>query len=99
MDKVELRHYLFAAYASRHGYALVYKRLFMPEAWFTETSAARRTTCEVPEDVGFQTKPQFAVAMWWELREEANETGGGRPGTRAQRGRDVGQEPARWLLV
>ncbi len=49
---------VFAAYASRHGYALVDKRLFMPEAWFTETSAARRTTCEVPEDVGFQTKPQ-----------------------------------------
>ncbi len=33
---------VFAAYASRHGYALVDKRLFMPEAWFTETSAARR---------------------------------------------------------
>jgi SRSO17 transposase len=49
---------VFAAYASRHGYALVDKRLFMPEAWFTETSAARRTKCEVPEDVGFQTKPQ-----------------------------------------
>src|SRR5688572_21396378 len=54
---------VFAAYASRHGYALVDKRLFMPEAWFTETSAARRTKCEVPEDVGFQTKPQLAIAM------------------------------------
>jgi SRSO17 transposase len=61
---------VFAAYASRHGYARVGKRLFMPEAWFTETSAARRTKCEVPEDVGFQTKPQLAIAMVRELRDE-----------------------------
>ena len=27
---------VFAAYASRQGYALVDKRLFLPEAWFTE---------------------------------------------------------------
>jgi hypothetical protein len=53
-----LGQHLFAAYASRHGYALVDKRLFMPEAWYAETSAARRTKCEVPEDVRFQTKPQ-----------------------------------------
>jgi SRSO17 transposase len=46
---------VFAAYASRHGYALVDKRLFMPEAWFMGLSAARRTKCEVPEDTGFQT--------------------------------------------
>jgi len=30
---------VFAAYASRHGYALVDKRLFMPEAWFGEDYA------------------------------------------------------------
>jgi len=51
------------AYASRHGYALVDKRLFLPEAWLTEPYVARRTTCEVPEDVGFQTKPQLAGVM------------------------------------
>jgi SRSO17 transposase len=61
---------VFAAYASRHGDALVDKRLFMPGAWCTETSAARRTKCEVPEDVGFQTKPQLAIAMVRELRHE-----------------------------
>ena len=61
---------VFAAYASQQGDALVDKRLFMPEAWLTETSAARRTKCEVPEDVGFQTKPQLAVAMLQELRAE-----------------------------
>jgi SRSO17 transposase len=27
---------VFAGYASRHGYALVDKRLFLPEAWWTD---------------------------------------------------------------
>jgi SRSO17 transposase len=49
---------VFVAYASHHGDAVVDKRLFLPEAWLTETYAARRTRCEVPEDGGFQTKPQ-----------------------------------------
>jgi SRSO17 transposase len=61
---------VFAAYASRHGYALVDKRLFLPEAWLTEPYAARRTTCEVPEDVRFQTKPQLAAGMLRALRDE-----------------------------
>jgi SRSO17 transposase len=49
---------VFAAYASRHGYALVDTRLFMPEPWFTDAYARRRTQCQVPPDRGFQTKPQ-----------------------------------------
>jgi SRSO17 transposase len=61
---------VFAAYASRHGYALVDKRLFMPEPWFTDAYASRRTQCQVPDNRGFQTKPQFAVAMLRELRDE-----------------------------
>jgi SRSO17 transposase len=60
---------VFAAYASRHGYALVDKRLFMPEPWFTDAYARRRTQCQVPDNRGFQTKPQFAVAMLRELRD------------------------------
>jgi SRSO17 transposase len=59
---------VFAAYASRHGYALVDKRLFLPEVWLTETSAARRTKCAVPEDIGFQTKPQLAADMLRDIR-------------------------------
>src|SRR6266540_1382650 len=61
---------VFAAYASRHGYALVDKRLFMPEPWLTDAYARRRTQCKVPNDRGFQTKPQLAVAMLRELRDE-----------------------------
>src|SRR5919109_1638983 len=54
---------VFAGYASRQGYALVDKRLFLPEVWFTEAYAARRTRCNVPEELTFQSKPQLAAAM------------------------------------
>src|SRR5438128_8141686 len=46
---------VFAAYASRHGYALVDKRLFMPDQWFTEAYAERRHKWQVPEDGTFHT--------------------------------------------
>ena len=39
---------VFAAYASRQGYALVDTRLFLPELWFTEDYADRRAKCQVP---------------------------------------------------
>src|SRR5512138_3320900 len=54
---------VFAGYASRQGYALVDKRLFLPEVWFTEAYAARRAKCKVPPEVTFATKPQLAAAM------------------------------------
>jgi SRSO17 transposase len=54
---------VFAAYASRQGYALVDKRLFLPEPWFTEAYTPRRAQCGVPTEVAFQTKPQLAAAM------------------------------------
>ena len=54
---------VFAGYASRHGYALVDKRLFLPEVWFGEAYARQRTACNVPPEVCFQSKPQLAAAM------------------------------------
>src|SRR5215470_11807910 len=54
---------VFAGYASRHGYALVDKRLFLPEVWWTDAYTARRTRCNVPEELTFQSKPQLAAAM------------------------------------
>ena len=54
---------VFAGYASRQGYALVDKRLFLPEVWLTEAYAARRARCQVPAEVTFRTKPQLAAAM------------------------------------
>jgi SRSO17 transposase len=61
---------VLAAYASRHGYALVDKRLFMPEAWFGEDYVERRAKCDIPDDVAFQTKPQLAVEMLRAIRRE-----------------------------
>lgn len=54
---------VFAGYASRQGYALVDKRLFLPDVWFTEACAARRTACQVPPALSFQSKPQLAATM------------------------------------
>jgi SRSO17 transposase len=54
---------VFAAYASRQGYALVDKRLFLPEVWFTDAYAARRARCNVPPELTFQSKPQLAATM------------------------------------
>jgi SRSO17 transposase len=54
---------VFAAYASRRGYAIVDKRLFLPEAWFADAYATRRTKCKVPTELTFQSKPQLAAAM------------------------------------
>lgn len=54
---------VFAGYASRQGSALVAQRLFLPEAWFTDTYAARRRKCNVPPALTFQSKPQLAATM------------------------------------
>jgi SRSO17 transposase len=61
---------VFAGYASRQGYALVDKRLFLPEVWFTEAYAARRARCNVPTALTFQSKPQLAAAMLHGLARE-----------------------------
>ena len=54
---------VFAGYASWPGYALVPKRLFLPEGWFTEAYAARRAKCNVPTELTLQSKPQLAATM------------------------------------
>ena len=61
---------VFAAYASRHGYALVDKRLFIPEQWFSDAYAERRHKCKVPDEVAFHTKPQLAAEMVRAIRSE-----------------------------
>jgi len=61
---------VFAGYASRQGYALVDQRLFLPEAWFTDAYAARRTRCNVPTELTFQSKPQLAAARGQALAQE-----------------------------
>jgi SRSO17 transposase len=54
---------VFAAYVSEHGYALVDKRLFIPEQWFTDDYRGRREKCNLPVNTVFRTKPELAVEM------------------------------------
>ena len=61
---------VFAAYVSENGYALVDKRLFIPEQWFTDEYRARREKCDLPEDTVFRTKPQLAAEMLQTIHEE-----------------------------
>jgi SRSO17 transposase len=39
------------------------KRLFLPEGWGTDAYAGRRTKCNVPDALTFQSKPQLAATM------------------------------------
>jgi len=61
---------VFSAYVSENGYALIDKRLFIPEKWFTDDYLDRRQKCKLPEDTVFQTKPQLAVEMLTAISKE-----------------------------
>lgn len=52
---------VFLSYASRHGHALIDRRLYLPKTW--AENANRREAASVPEDVAFATKPQIAGEM------------------------------------
>jgi hypothetical protein len=40
------------------------KRFWLPEAWWTDASAVRRATGQVPTEVTWPSKPQWAATMW-----------------------------------
>jgi SRSO17 transposase len=52
---------VFLAYASGKGRALVDRELYLPAEWASDP--ARRAEAHVPEQVGFQTKPQLAQRL------------------------------------
>src|SRR3954468_18602015 len=52
---------VFAAYASRHGHALVDRALYLPKAWADDP--ARLAAAHVPPGITFATKPRLALAM------------------------------------
>lgn len=58
---------VFAAYTSPYGYALIDKRIYIPEKWFTDEYSDRRQKCKLPEDAIFKTKPQLAAEMLCEI--------------------------------
>jgi hypothetical protein len=80
-----------AAYASRQGYALVDQRLLLPEPWCTDAYQARWTKCKLPDEVVWQSKPQWAAAMIQDLHEA-----GGRPCKYMVAGWLYGNSPDCW---
>jgi SRSO17 transposase len=58
---------VFLGYASPAGQALVDARLYLPERWTDDRARCR--AARVPEEVGFQTKPELALAMLRAARE------------------------------
>ncbi|MFC1835358.1 IS701 family transposase [Thermodesulfobacteriota bacterium] len=61
---------VFAGYVSEYGYALVDKRLFIPEKWFGEDYLERRKKCKLPTETAFHTKPEQAAEMLNALSKE-----------------------------
>jgi SRSO17 transposase len=54
---------VFGAYASRKGYTLLDRRLYLPEEWFDDDRRERWEKCGIPDDTPFKTKPQLATEM------------------------------------
>jgi SRSO17 transposase len=55
---------VFLGYASPHGYALLDRRLYLPEEWVTDDAyAERRQACGIPDDIVFTTKPMLGWAL------------------------------------
>jgi SRSO17 transposase len=54
---------VFTAYASRQGYTLVDRRLYLPEEWFDTAHRERWKACGIPEETPFKTKPALALEM------------------------------------
>ena len=54
---------VFAAYASRKGYTLLDRRLYLPAEWFDAGHRERWQKCGSPETTRFTTKPALALEM------------------------------------
>jgi len=52
---------VFASYVSRHGHAFIDRALYLPKHWTDDPT--RLKAADVPDDVGFATKPQIARRM------------------------------------
>jgi SRSO17 transposase len=54
---------VYLGYASRRGYTLLDRRLYLPQRWFSPEYAGRRQACAIPASIPFQTKRELALAM------------------------------------
>jgi SRSO17 transposase len=54
---------VFAAYASRKGYTLLDRRLYLPQEWFDKDRQELWQECGIPDGMPFKTKPALALEM------------------------------------
>jgi SRSO17 transposase len=54
---------VFLTYASQAGHTLVDRELYVPKSWTEDRERCR--AADVPEEVGFATKPELAARMLW----------------------------------
>ena len=54
---------VFTAYASRKGYTLLDRRLYLPDEWFDAAHRERWHRCGIPEETRFTTKQTLALEM------------------------------------
>jgi len=54
---------VFLGYASRKGYTLLDRRLYLPESWFGEDHRGLRKACRIPKGIQFRTKHQLAAEV------------------------------------
>ena len=54
---------VYLGYASRRGYTLLDRRLYLPACWFTQEYRERWVACGIPDDTPFRTKPQLAAGL------------------------------------
>jgi len=60
---------VFVTYTSTKGYALVERRLFMPQGWFSPEQKERREKCKVPENLTFKKKTEIGAELIQKLWE------------------------------
>ena len=54
---------VFVGYASRRGYTLLDRRLYLPELWFSPAYRERWQAAAIPPETAFATKPALAATM------------------------------------
>lgn len=54
---------VFLGYASRKGYTLLDRRLYLPSCWFTPEYRARWQAARIPDATSFRTKHELAAAL------------------------------------
>jgi SRSO17 transposase len=54
---------VYLGYASRQGYTLLDRRLYLPEAWFEPEHRELWQQCLIPDQTEFRTKPELAADL------------------------------------